>query len=371
VRVRDRLAKAARRWAAPAAGTAFAIACLTGAASWLATGCSGWDPRSPFEHDSPDVDKAIQELDAGNHRSAEDILEEYLGTGPCSDAGIGIPDSVKQKPNASFDLGLTLFYLGETFGAPFGDEEEGAGLPEAKRMARLRALEVNCALLVALAIATDPSVPIELRARAHYLAGNLEFIRRRYEEAVKHYDEALKLVPGILEEAGGDDIGRDAAWNRAIALRRIQLTPLSVREDDGGGEDAGDGGDGADGEDGADGPDTGDADGDIPDDAGDAADGGDGDAGDSGDQPDGAKDGGEGDGPETDAPADAPGDAPGDAGADGSTPEPVPVGEPMPVAPDSKQDDRILEQLEQAPTYQEQDAKNRGQGRRGRTMEDK
>src|SRR5262249_14095985 len=154
-----------------------------------------------------------RELDAGNHRSAEDILEEYLGTGPCSDAGIGLPDAVKLKPNASFDLGLTLFYLGETFGQPFGEEEEGVLGPEAKRQARLPGLQTNCALIVALAIANDPSVPLELRARAHYLAGNLEFMRRHYEDAVKHYDEALRLVPGMLEEAGGDDIGRDAAWN--------------------------------------------------------------------------------------------------------------------------------------------------------------
>jgi len=364
------LYRVARRWAGPAAGTAFAIACLCGAASYLATGCSGWDPREPFEHNSPDVDKAIRELDASNHRSAEDILEEYLGTGPCSDAGIGLPEAVKLKPNASFDLGLTLFYLGETFGAPFGDEEEGAGGPDSKRLTRLRGLEIDCALIVALAIASDPSVPIELRARAHYLAGNLEFLRRHYEEAVKHYDEALRLVPGILEEAGGDDIGRDAAWNRAIALRRIPMTPRSVREEDGGDEDSGDSGDGADG-DGADGPDVGDADGDIPDDAGDASEGGDGDAGDSGTKPDGSKDGGQGDGSDqSDATDDAPGDAPSDAGDDGPEPQPDPAGELRPV-PDVKQDDRILDQLEQAPTYQEQEAKNRPGIRRGRAMEDK
>ena len=49
-----------------------------------------------------------------------------------------------------------------------------------------------------------------------------EFLRAKYEEAVKEYDLALTLVPGLFEEAGGDGIGRDAAWNRAIALRRIE-----------------------------------------------------------------------------------------------------------------------------------------------------
>src|SRR5262249_54951704 len=66
----------------------------------------------------------------------------------------------------------------------------------------------------------DPQVPIELRARAYYLAGNLEFLLQKYEDAVKEYDQALALVPGVHADAGGDGLGRDAAWNRAIALRR-------------------------------------------------------------------------------------------------------------------------------------------------------
>ncbi len=64
-------------------------------------------------------------------------------------------------------------------------------------------------------------MPIDLRARAHYLAGNLEFLRREYQSAVDAYDGALKLIPGLPNDAG-DGIGRDAAWNRAIALRRIE-----------------------------------------------------------------------------------------------------------------------------------------------------
>ena len=111
-------------------------------------GCSGWDPTSPFEHNAPEVDKALAELDAGNARAAEDILEDYLGTGPCTDAGIGLPDTVKLKPNGSFDLGLTLFYLAESFGQPFGEEEEGLEGPNWKRTARLRGIEINCALLI-------------------------------------------------------------------------------------------------------------------------------------------------------------------------------------------------------------------------------
>src|SRR6185369_12146517 len=92
--------------------------------------------------------------------------------------------------------------------------------PAEEQLAELRNTEVECALRVVLAIANEGDVPIELRARAHYLAGNLEFLRHAYAEAVRHYDEALKLVPGMVD--GGDTIGQDAAWNRAIALERIE-----------------------------------------------------------------------------------------------------------------------------------------------------
>ena len=330
-----RKASRARSRAARALGAAFAVACLCGAVSWATSACSGWDPTSPFEHNSPDVDRAIADLDAGNFRAAEDILEEYLATGPCSDAGIGLPDTVKLKPNGTFDLGLTLFYLAESFGHPFGEEEEGLEGPGSKKNARLRGMEIDCAMLVTLAISSDPHVPIEVRARAHYLAGNLEFLRRRYEEAVKHYDETLSLVPGIVEEAGGDDIGRDAAWNRAIALRRIPLVPLAMRErEPDGGESQQDGSDGSDGPDGSDG--SADAQPTTPDDAGDAA-----------------------------------ADAAQDAGSGKTGREPPVVLEPEPATPDPQSDDRILDQLEQAPTYQEQEAKNRGTKRGRIRMEDK
>jgi tetratricopeptide (TPR) repeat protein len=292
-------------------------------------GCSGWDPRSPFEHDAPEVDEALRALDAGRAQPAEDMLERYLSTGPCSaDAGISLSPSIRQKPSGTFDLGLTLFSLGEQFGVRFGDEEGAdGGSPREQALAQKRALEVACALLVVRAIASDPTVPAELRARAHYLAGNLEFLLQKYEEAVKEYDQALALVPGMHVEAGADGIGRDAAWNRAIALRR--------QEDQ---KDAGsDAPDSSDGSDAADAPDS-----------QDAADGSDGK--DGGDKGDAGKDGGEQD----------------DGGA---APEPQP---PPPSSATPQQDNRILEQLEQAPSYQGQEAKKRAAARTGRpTMEDK
>jgi len=352
-----------------ALGVTFWAACLAGAASWAASGCSGWDPKKPFERNAPEVDQAIEDMDAGRLESAEETLERYLGTGACGDAGIQLPDEVRKKPNGSFDLGLVLFSLAERYGKRFGDEELDAG-PEEPDKAALRSGEIECALILVKAIAADPSVPAELRARARYLAGNLEFMRRAYEEAVKYYDQALALVPGLLEEAGGDDIGRDAAWNRAIALRRIE------DQKDAGPDAEPDSGDdaGPDAEPDS-GPDAGDDAGDAGDDAADDA--GD-DAGpDAG--PDGGNDGGDDGGPdggEGDAGQDAGGDAGQDAGPQdqqpdaGDQPQQPPPPQPQPsTAP--QQDERMLDQLEEAPTYQEQEAKARAGVRRGHVMEDK
>ncbi|WP_441291744.1 tetratricopeptide repeat protein [Sorangium sp. KYC3313] len=333
-----------------------AAACLTGAAFSAATGCSGWDPTSPFERNAPAVDQAIRDLDAGNLESAEQALQSYLGTGPCSDAGIGLPDSVRQKPNGSFDLGLALFHLAERYGHRFGDEELADGGPEQEQSDALRGIEIDCALVLLKAIGADPSVPADLRARARYLSGNLEFLRRKYEDAVTYYDQALAIIPGVLEEAGGDGVGRDAAWNRAIALRRIEdqkdAAPPDAEPDaepdappdaepdagdDGGDQDAGDAGD----------------------------DGGDQDAGDDGGDQDAGDDGGDQD--------QSPDAGPQDQTPDAGSPEPPepPREQPQEPPQTGRQDDRILDQLEEAPTYQEQEAKNKAGMRRGRGMEDK
>jgi hypothetical protein len=337
---------AAGAWGgALAAATALAIA-----------GCNGWDPRRPFERNAPAVDDAIEELDAGRQEPAEKLLAEYLGaTGRCSpDAGFGLPEAARQKADGTFDLGLTLFYLGERFGRRFGDEEGGDGGAEDRALAERRSIEVDCALAVVHAIAQDPKVPAELRARARYLAGNLEFLRRRYEQAVKEYDQALAIVPGLLEEAGGDGIGRDAAWNRAIALRRIQDQQDAGTDapDSSDGDDGSDGSDAADGSDGSDAADASDGN-DAGPDGGDGGDGGDGDGGNQ------DKDGGKQD-------ADA-GKQDGDGGARPQEPP------PQPASP--QQDERMLDLLEQAPSYQKREAEKKLkelQLRRTRsTMEDK
>jgi Ca-activated chloride channel homolog len=289
----------------------------------------GWNPSRPFDRDAPSVRLALSDLDAGDAASAAGRLEEYLSTGPCKDGNIGTPDVLKRRANGSFDLGLSLFRVGEDYGRRFGDEEAKAGVSEETRAQRHA--QVECARRVVQAIAEDPRAPVDLLARALYLQGNLAFLDGAYEEAVRAYDRALLLAPGVAD--GGDPVGRDAAWNRAIALRRIE------DEKDSGSDAASDGGrDGA------------------SDGSRDASSGG-GDAStEAGGQDAGGRQGGEAGAPPPAEPPDA-GDPPPDAG-------------PPPPPPSANEDERMLDQLENAPTLQQEEAKRYGK-KRVRGMADK
>lgn len=320
----------------------------------------GWDPARPFDREAPQVNEALAYYDAGEAGAAATLLQDYLTTGACAEGNIGTPLRVRERPNGAFDLGLALFKLAETYGHRFGDEENDAGLldPNLKGM---RAGQVECALRVVRAISEDPAQPVALRARARYLEGNLLFLTAAYKEAVTAYDHALALVPamgdagpiGANTDAGKvtyavDPIGRDAAYNRAIALRRIE-----DQKDAGADAAPPDGGDG----------DGGNDDGQSPPDGGDP-------------QPDGGGDG------DHDAGADAGSDDPekdAGEGADGGDepnkppPKQDPKDEPEQPPPPSRQsqDERILDQLENAPTVQQEAAKKQGKARRVRGMADK
>jgi len=315
-----------------------------------APGCKGWDPQDPFTHLAPEVNEALGALDAGAPERAAELLEAYLGTGACTEGSLALPDRARKLPHASFDLGLALFALGERFGKPFGQEPprppkgpkgETAPLdPEEQQ----RDAQVRCALVLVEAIATDPQVPTELRARAAYLAGNLEFSRRGYEAAVKRYDQALALVPGLPEGEGVDGIGRDAAWNRSIAQRRLEEEkatqpppeppPEQPKED----------------------PKPKDEDKKDPEQEQEKK-----------DEPKPEPPKSESQDKEPPPPAPSASAAPGDQNPEG---EPKP-GEGPAEERQVPPEDRILDQLEEAPTYQEQEAKQRATGRRVRTMEDK
>jgi len=288
----------------------------------------GWNPSRPFDRDVPAVNEAIADLDAGDAASASSRLEEYLSTGRCSEGSIGTPDTLKRRPDGTFDLGLALFRIAERYGRRFGEEDAKEGADENAHGQRHAQIECARRLLEVLeGDAVDPA----LRARARYLEGNLEFLDGEYEDAVKAYDRALVLAPGRVD--AGDSVGRDAAWNRAIALRRIEDQKDAAPPD------------GSPGDSGKSPPDGG---------GGDAS------------KPDG---GGGGNDASSPPQPDAGGN---DAGEDASPPPPQSQDAGPPPPPKETQDDRILDQLENAPTVQEEDAKRRAQNhRRVRGMEDK
>lgn len=321
----------------------------------LVVAACGWDPSRPFDRDAPQVNDALRAYDAGEAGSAADLLQQYLATGACSEGNIGTPPRLRERPFGSFDLGLAMFKIAEQYGHRFGDEESDAGLLD-PNVKGLRAGQVECALRVVRAIAEDPAQPVALRARARYLEGNLLFLSASYKEAVTAYDAALELVPAMGDAGpigasdGGkvtyapDPIGRDAAWNRAVALRRI--------------EDKKDAGQDA-----------------SPPDGG-------GDGGSDQNQPDSGKndqnkDGGSDDkdaGKDSGSPDQHP-DAGKDAGGDEQNKPPPKKDkddEQKPPPPSRQsQDDRILDQLENAPTVQQEAAKKQGRARKVRGMADK
>ena len=316
--------------------------------SAFVVGC-GWDPSRPFERESPQVREAIGMLDGGDAKAAGDLLEDYLATGACKEGSIGTPPRVRERSNGSFDLGLALFQVAEKYGQRFGEEEIDAGDHGDAVLKNQRNEHVDCALKLVRAVGTDPSQPVDLRARARYLEGNLLFLNKSYEEAVRAYDAALELAPGMHDggpigvgEAGRahtpDLLGRDAAWNRAIALRRIEDKKDA-------GNDAGNDGGNDGGGDASDNKNDKDAGNDKPD-------GGN----DGGNKPDAGKDAGE---PDQNKPKP-------------DKPEEKPDAAPPPPPSRQNQDERMLDQLENAPTVQQEAARKQGQKRRpARGMSDK
>jgi hypothetical protein len=289
----------------------------------------GWNPSRPFERDAPPVQQAIADLDAGDAGSATARLEEYLATGACKEGSIGTPETLKRHADGTFDLGLSLFRIGEQYGRRFGEEEIDAGVDDESRGQRHS--DVECGRRIVEAIASDPAVPLDLRARARYLEGNLAFLDGDYEGAVRQYDLALVLAPGEADAA--DSLGQDAAWNRAIALRRIDDKKDA-------GQDAS--------------PDANDSGQDASKDAGrDAAQDGGRPSPDAGGGTDGG--GGQDTGPPPSPP-------------DAAPPEQRDAGAPPP--PSRDQDERMLDQLENAPTLQQEEARRFGK-KRVRGMADK
>jgi Ca-activated chloride channel family protein len=309
------------------------------------TSCEG-GLKDPFIRRAPDVQKALTAVDAGDAGAAVDLLEHYLSTGKCSGGNIGTPDSIRTRHNAAFDLGLALFQIAEKFGGRFGEPSAPVNAqqnPATQQLLAQRSEQVECALRVVLALGDLPGASIEFRARANYLAGNLYFLREEYKNAVKSYDLALRLIPGVAGDKG-DAIGRDSAWNRALALEHSERQPPDAG--DGGQQNPGDGG--------------------ANNDAGDNKKS---DAGNN--NPDG------GNSNKPDKPDEKPQQP--DAGSgknnqpDAGMPPPEPPKQDQQASRESQnQDDRILDELEQTPSLHEHMAKENAQHRRGVVrMEDK
>ena len=192
-------------------------------------------------------------------------------------------------------------------------------------------------------------MPWDLRSRAYYLLGNLAFLQGNYTEAIESYDEALRFAPAQDGDAGVKTIGKDAAWNRAIALRRKD-------ESKDAGQDANEDG-------------STDASPDARPDA--SPDGGDGGGKDA--SPDGSPgDGGKGDGGESNGEGDA-------GGKDAGQNQPPDAGSPPNAGQDAgapppqgaSLDERMLDELERIPNVQKESAKIVKRKRRPTNMEDK
>ena len=196
-------------------------------------------------------------------------------------------------------------------------------------------------------------VPVELRAQSYYLLGNLEFLRREYDAAVKGYDGALALIPGD-DAPEALQVGRDAAHNRALALRlRKENEPPPESPDAGRENEPGDGG--------------------SPPEEPPSGDGG---AGQPQDRDDDDEQQGEQD-PKDQQQGDQQQDDQSQREAPSPDSEPQPNDDPgkrqAPPPPQSlslSQDEKVLDQLERAPTVQ-QEAARAQRGRVRRVVEDK
>lgn len=313
------------------------------ALAFVAMACE-WDPSHPLEHYAGPVDDALAVLDAGDAAAAATGLGAYLDTNQCSKGQIAISHALEEKARAGLDLGLVLFRIAESYGKRLTeDERNGEPTPE-------RSDHVTCALAVVRALAESGMA--QDRARAAFVEGNLLFFNGAYKEAVLAYDRALVLAPPTESEPV-PSMGADVAFNRAIALLRSKEEP-----------DAG--------------PDGGDDDASSGDASSDDAAASDGGAPNDASSDDGA-DSSSPNEPDADAPPPDSGSPPPpqdqDAGGDdGGTPPPPPPPEDMGDAglglPPPEALDRLLDELERAPTVQ-QEIIRRERHRRMRPEEDK
>lgn len=177
-------------------------------------GCEPFDAL--FERESPTVREAIQALEKNETDAAIQLLTDYLETGACEEGVIGAGERARSFGDAAFDLALAFAQAQD---AQAKSAQPGLGLdPSGAGAAEHSAIE--CALRLLGPLAENEGTPVELRARAHYLMGNLEMRREQFRAAVTAYERGLQFTPAETQDEEGDPLGRDLAFNRALALRR-------------------------------------------------------------------------------------------------------------------------------------------------------
>jgi hypothetical protein len=200
----------------------------------------GWVDRPP-----PPIRSALHALSASQFPEAITALERGAGLGPCTSGSYGTPADDLAEPLL---VDLAQVQLTRSLAA----EPVGAAPPTSKEAD----LAARCARSAAQIIVKNRDFPRSLRARAAAIAGHAAFVLGDDEGAIASYDVVLSLGDG------GREATEDAAWNRSLALKRLQSAndPPDSGGGGGGGDNggAGDGGSdgGADG--GADGGDGGD-----------------------------------------------------------------------------------------------------------------
>ncbi|MCH2107718.1 MAG: hypothetical protein MK135_00170, partial [Polyangiaceae bacterium] len=164
-----------------------------------------------FIRESPKVNQAIEALRESKYLDATSLLESYLETGACESGVIGAGDRARQYGDAAFDLALAFIdttrqALAESaeknanasstqpgmMANPMGQANPGGG--EEASQEQLNS-ELECALRLLAPLTEDRNHSAALRGRASYLIGNLELLRSEFDAAIAAYDQALQLLP--------------------------------------------------------------------------------------------------------------------------------------------------------------------------------
>ncbi len=208
---------------------ALALLTMGGVVAWSA----GWVDRPPLP-----IRSALHALSANQFPEAIAALEHGSGLGPCTSGTYGTPADDLAEPLLVVDLAqvqLTRSLAAEPVGSAATPSKEAD-------------LAARCARSAAQIVVRNRDFPRALRARAAALAGHAAFVLGDNESAIANYDIALALGDG------GREATEDAAWNRSLALKRLQSASDPPDSGAGGGGDDGGANDG--GSDG--GPDSGD-----------------------------------------------------------------------------------------------------------------